>query len=94
MLREEQAKAGVTQKGAAIFLREDVIRLLQRMGVWLMDKKLSTDERYEMMRDVAFIAVVFATGKSCVDLANLLITQMVRFPNGRVLCLDSSLERR
>ena len=47
-----------------------------------MDPSLTQDERYEMMRDMAYIAVVFATGKRCDDIANLLISQMVRFPDG------------
>ena len=50
---------------------------------WLMNPTLSQDERYEMMRDMAFIAVVCATGKRCDDLTNLLISQMVRFPDGK-----------
>ena len=83
MLREQQARAGVTQRQAALLMREDVVKLLQRMSAWLMDPSLSLDERYEMMRDMAYIAVVFATGKRCDDLANLLIPQMVRFPDGR-----------
>ena len=83
MIREEQAKAGITQKSAAILMREDIVKLLQRMSAWLMNPNLTVDERYEMMRDMAFIAVVFATGKRCDDLANLLVSQMVRFPNGR-----------
>ena len=41
------------------------------MSAWLMDPSLSLDERYEMMRDMAYIAVVFATGKRCDNLANL-----------------------
>ena len=83
MIREEQAKAGITQKSAAILMREDIVKLLQRMSAWLMNPNLTVDERYKMMRDMAFIAVVFATGKRCDDLANLLVSQMVRFPNGR-----------
>jgi len=83
MLREEQAKAGVTQRQAALLMKEDVVKLLQRMSAWLMDPSLTIDERYEMMRDMAFIAVVCATGKRCDDLANLLISQMVRFPDGK-----------
>ena len=34
------------------------------------------------MRDMAYIAVVFATGKRCDDIAILLISQMIRFPDG------------
>ena len=52
-------------------MREAVVKLLQRMSAWLMDPALSLDERYEMMRDMAYIAVVFATGKRCDNLANL-----------------------
>ena len=63
MIREEQARAGVTQKSAALLMRDDIIRLLQRMSAWLMDPSLTQDERYEMMRDMAYIAVVFATAK-------------------------------
>ena len=48
-----------------------------------MDSSLTIDERYEMMQDMAFIAVVCATGKRCDDLANLLISQLVRFPDGK-----------
>lgn len=83
MLKEEQARAGVTQKQADLLMREDVVKLLQRMSAWLMNPTLSQDERYEMMRDMAFIAVVCATGKRCDDLTNLLISQMVRFPDGK-----------
>ena len=83
MLREEQARAGVTQRSAALLMREDIVRLLQRMSAWLMNPALSQDEKYEMMRDMAYIAVVFATGRRCDDMANLLISQMVRFPDGR-----------
>ena len=36
-----------------------------------------------MMRDMAYIAVVFVTGRRCDDMENLLISQMVRFPGGR-----------
>ena len=32
MLKEEQARAGVTQKQAALLMREDVVKLLQRMS--------------------------------------------------------------
>ena len=46
-----------------------------------MNPALSQDKRYEMMssRDMAYIAVVFATGRRCDDvaMANLLISQMV-----------------
>ena len=83
MLREQQARAGVTQRQAALLMREDVVKLLQRMSAWLMDPSLSLDDRYEMMRDITYIAVVFATGKRCDDIANYLISQMVRFPAGR-----------
>ena len=95
MLREEKARAGITQKSAALLMREDIIKLLQRMSAWLMDPSLTQDETYEMMRDMAYIAVVFATGKRCDDIANLLISQMVRFPDGSgIICLDSSLGKR
>ena len=68
--------------GAPRLMRDDIIKLLQRMSAWLMHPSLTQDERYEMMRDMAYIAVVFATGKRCDDIANLLISQMVRFPDG------------
>ena len=73
LLREQQARAGITQRQAALLMREAVVKLLQssRMSAWLMDPALSLDERYEMMRVMAYIAVVFATGKRCDNLANL-----------------------
>ena len=40
---------------------------------WLMNPTLSQDERYEMMRDMAFIAVVCATGKGCDNLTIVII---------------------
>jgi len=82
MMREEQARAGVTQRSAALLMREDIVRLLQRMSAWLMNPALSQYEKYEMMRDMAYIAVVFATGRRCDDMANLLISQMVTLRDG------------
>ena len=52
------------------------------MSVLLMDSSLTQDERSKMMRDLAHIALVFKTGKWCNDIMNLLISQMVRFPDG------------
>ena len=61
-----------------------------------MNPALSQDKRYELMssRDMAYIAVVFATGRRCDDvaMANLLISQM--FLDGSIegeSCLVSSL---
>ena len=46
------------------------------MSAWLMNPALSQDEKYEMMRDMAYIAVVFAMGRRCDEMANLLISQI------------------
>ena len=93
MIREEQAKAGITQKSAAILMREDKVKLLQKMSAWLMNPKLTVDEKYEMMRNMAFIAVVFATGKRCDYLANCLFLRWSDSRMGEELCLASSLAR-
>ena len=70
---EEQAKSGVTVKGAAIIMRENLNKLIIIMASWLFDPALSTDEQFELLRDIAFICLAFAAGKRCHDLTNLLI---------------------
>ena len=81
MIKQQQAKAGVTQKQAAILLRDETHRLIQSMISKLYKPNISLKETFDLLRDLALITLAFATGKRGDDLQNLLVTQIVNFPN-------------
>ena len=81
MLRETQAKAGVTQKQAATLMRDETHKLIQSMIARLYRPNISFKETFELQRDLALITTAFATGKRGDDLGNLLVTQIISFPN-------------
>ena len=81
MLREKQAQAGISQKQAAILLRDETYKLVQSMIARTFKPNITLKETFELLRDLALITLAFATGKRGDDLGNLLVTQIINFPN-------------
>jgi hypothetical protein len=81
MLQEQQAAAGVTQKQAAILLRDQTHKLVQSMISYLSNPNLPFKDTFDTLRDLAIICLAFSMGTRGDDMGNLLTTQIIDFPN-------------
>ena len=70
MVQEQQAKAGVSQRQAAIFLRKEMNNFLGWLAVCLLMPEFKDDvSQFEIRMLRSLVSMGFASSKRCDDLA-------------------------
>ena len=87
-IAEEQARAGVTQKQAAVILRRELARLLRFLRALLYLPGLSVDERFRIYRDMCLFSAAFASTKRGDGLGNVLLKKIIFMPNKEGLIIN------
>ena len=73
MVQEQQAKAGVSQRQAAIFLKNQLLSFLNWLAVFLLMPEFQNEvSQFEIRMLRSFITNAFALSKRCDDLCWIL----------------------
>ena len=82
MVQEQQAKAGVTQKQAAIFLKQQLRTLLSWLALFLaLPEFADVVSQFEIRMIRSFLSTAFASSKRCDDVCWVLTKKVFRLPN-------------
>ena len=83
MVQEQQAKAGVSQRQAAIFLKNQLLSFLNWLAVFLLMPEFQDEvSQFEIRMLRSFVTNAFASSKRCDDLCWILTRKVFRIPNG------------
>ena len=89
MVQEQQAKAGVSQKQAAIFLGNQLQDFLRWLAVLLLMPECQDDiSQFEIRMLRSFVSSAFASSKRCDDVCWILTRKIFRIPNSAGLIVN------
>jgi len=89
MVQEQQAKAGVSQRQAAIFLRNEMNNFLGWLAVCLLMPEFKDDaSQFEIRMLRSLVSTGFASSKRCDDLCWILTRKILRIPNNVGLIIN------
>ena len=89
MVQEQQAKAGVSQRQAAIFLGNQLQDFLRWLAVLLLMPECQDDiSQFEIRMLCSFVSSAFASSKRCDDVCWILTRKIFRIPNSAGLIVN------